>query len=223
MNYLILFIGLTIGSICSAQEPVAAIEISEHNLLYRGYPNKIVAAVTNNEGKKVRLIGSNVTIEKYNDLDNSNTYIVNPGQGRSASLSILLVDSLSIDTIRTIKYRVLNLPDPVMYWGGVKNGHKGNIRTKVFFAKYPPEIPLNAKFRVVSWEVAFEGDTISGEGSNISSAEELLKKIPSGTTLTFEFAIVGPDGIIRIKKGQWKVIAWDEEKEEKFTKYINCG
>ena len=49
MNYAFLIVSLIIGFNCSAQEPTAALELPEMNLLYRGYPqHRSRPAVSNN-------------------------------------------------------------------------------------------------------------------------------------------------------------------------------
>lgn len=209
MKALILVFVLFIGSISSAQEPIAALETSEMNILYRGYPNRVIPAVTNNDGRIVSLSATNATVSKEVESD---YYIIKPNKGKITSLTISLIGSDgSSEIIRTVEYLVYNLPVPEVYWGGVFNKGKANIRSPLFFVKYPPEIPLNASFKIKSWQVTFEGDTIYGFGSNISTAEEFLKKIPDNTTLIFHFKILGPDGILRMKKGEWTVNAWGEE------------
>jgi hypothetical protein len=219
MNYAFLIVSLIIGFNCSAQEPTAALELPEMNLLYRGYPNKVTPAVTNNNGRHVSLIGSNVTIKKSGETG----FIVKPGKGRYTTLSVVLSDNEKFDTIRTIRFRVQNLPDPELYWAGSRNGQRANIREVGLFAKYPPEIPLNASFSVTAWKIIHKGDTISGKGSNLSPAHDLFKTIKEETNLLFEVECIGPDGIVRIKKGTWIVFPWEDEKNEIKVRAFKCG
>lgn len=221
MKTLTLFFLLLIGSNCSAQEPVGAMELLEMNILYRGYTNKVIPAVTNNDGREISVSATNASISKEADED---YFIVKPGNGKTVKLTISLTDDNGkIEVIKTIEYRVTNLPVPYIYWCGARNGSSANIKSTLFFAKYPPEIPLNASFKILHWKVEFEGNSLSGEGSNISTAEEFLKEIPSGMTLVFEFAVLGSDGITRMKKGQWKVNSWEEETEDSNPKVFRCG
>ncbi|MFK7783472.1 MAG: hypothetical protein AB8B56_00075 [Crocinitomicaceae bacterium] len=205
---------------CLAQEPSGAIELPEHNILYRGYPNKVIPAATNNLNREVILFGSpNVTIIKQPD---SETYIVKPGKGKVASLYIGLVNGDSTDTIRTVRYRVVNLPDPTLYWSGIKDGAKANIRSKKLFAKYPPSIPLNATFNILDWEILHNGERTHGKGSNLSSAEDLFKEIKEETEILITTTVVGPDGVQRKITGVWKVKPWGETEEPRVM-IIQCS
>jgi len=76
------------------------------------------------------------------------------------------------------------------------------------FAKYPPEIPLNATFKVVSWECTIPGAPgrpPTGSGSNISSASSLILQARPGMTVSFIATVIGPDGIRRKKAGAFKI------------------
>jgi len=200
------------SSLCFSQEPTVALELPEYNILYRGYPNKIIPAVTNNDGAKIKIVGAPEL-----NISNSDekSYTVNPkSRKKYALLHVVLISEDKIDTIRTVKYRLVNLPDPTLYWGGCKNESKASVKVTRIFAKYPPEISLNAVFSVRSWEVFFNGNSISGKGSNISEAEDLLKTIKTKSEVTIEAVITGPDGVERKIIGTWKVIPWDEETDK---------
>jgi hypothetical protein len=201
-----------------SQEYEGALELPEMNILYRGYPNKVVAAVTNNDGCKIELIGSGCTITK---TENSNLYIVKPGSGKSAYITLALVDGDSSIAVRKMEYRVSNLPDPEIYWGGVKSGGTAATHQQVLFAKYPPEIPLNAQFSISEWTMITKTDTCSGKGSNISTAEAIFREINEPTLIEFEVIVVGPDGIQRRKRGTFKVNKWVEPERE--FPPVGCG
>ena len=82
-----------------------------------------------------------------------------------------------------------------------------NVKTRLF-AKYPPEIPLNATFKIVSWECTVPGAPgrpPRGTGSNISSATSLIMQARPGTTITFMTKVVGPDGVSRKRVGAFKI------------------
>ena len=44
-----------------------------------------------------------------------------------------------------------------MYWGGAYASKTPNASSRKLFARYPPEIPFNAKFVLVSWECSISG------------------------------------------------------------------
>ncbi len=202
---LLLFLsGLTFG-----QNYHAAVELPEMNIMYRGYNNKVEVAVNNADSSDVVVECSGCEVKK-----SGSGYVVNPtGRSRELYLSVLVRQKDSLIAIKKIKYRVSNLPYPELYWGGSKNGTKANIRSKKLFAKYPPDIPLNATFKVLSWELQTKNDTITGSGSNLSSTQETLKKITVPSTVTFTAIVMGPDGIRRKKTGTWKVDTWEKSPQ----------
>lgn len=204
-----------------AQEPIGAIEAPELNVLYRGYPNKINVAVTNNDNREVVLTGSNVSITKTPDSEAS--YIVKPdNKGRTATLTVGLIEGDSIVPVKSIPYRIMYLPDPTLYWGGAKQSGKANIRQRKLFAKYPPEIPISAAFSILNWKIEWNGEQAEGNGSNLTSAEDFLKKIKEKTEVFVTTTVIGPDGIEREISAKWKVDPWDET-EESTIRVFKCG
>lgn len=207
---------------CLSQEQVVvALENPEHNILYRGYPNMIIPAVTNNDGHKVELRGdAELSIEKWSD---DQKYWVKPvSRKKYAVLHVVLISEGKVDTVRSIQYRLFNLPNPSLYWGGAFNGSKASIKQKLIFAKYPPEISLNATFSVLSWTLFFNNESVSGEGANISKAEELLKTIEQKSIVRIEAVAVGPDGVKRTIEGTWTVVPWSKEIDRN-PGMMNCG
>lgn len=183
--------------------PSGAIELTELNVLYRKYPNKVMASGSGYES--YTLSGSNASVSaKGNDQ-----YIVTPGSGKSASLTITGKNADGTSSVlKKGQYRVSNLPDPVLFWGAAKSGKKGSRSSRILLAKYPPEIPLNAKFSVTKWTCyapGLKGAPPSGAGSNIGSAGPLINAVPPGTGLSFTCTVVGPDGIARQIGGSWSL------------------
>ncbi|MDG1334135.1 MAG: GldM family protein [Crocinitomicaceae bacterium] len=211
MKYLATIAGLMIGVTSLAQNEVAAVELPEHNILYRGFTNKISPAVTNNDGQEVRLIGTNSTVEK---VKGEESYIVKiKTREKIETLHVVLYDGANADTVESINYQVANLPAPYVYWGGLRSGGIGNITAKELSIGYPEEVQLENNFEVKSWKIISPDAIIEGDGNNISSAEEFLKKIESGTTLLFTVKVLGEDGITRMKRAQWEVQSWEEESK----------
>ena len=93
-------------------EPTGSIELTDLNVLYRGYPNKVEASGSGYQ--TTSLSGSNATVSK-----SGKGYIVKPGKGRSATLTVTgkNADGAS-KVLKKGEYRVSNLPDPVLFWGG---------------------------------------------------------------------------------------------------------
>ncbi len=187
----------------TVMKPSGSIELPEMNMLYRGYPNKVNATASGYP--ETSLSGSGVSISP-----SAGGYIVKPvGRAKTATLSVSgrTADGKSV-SLKTMKFRCSNLPDPELYWGGVKNGGKASKSQTQLFAKYPPEIPLNAQFRIIKWECQVPGAMgrpPSGPGGNISAASNLLRAAKSGSQVSFICTVVGPDGIQRKKAGAFKI------------------
>ncbi len=183
-------------------KPSGAIELPELNVLYRGYDNKVEATASGYD--KTILSGTGVSIS------GGGPYVVKPtGSGREAYLSVSGKSTASGKTVqlKKVKYRVSNLPDPELYWGAAKSGTKGSKAETKLFAKYPPEIPLNASFTIKSWECSVPGAArpVMGTGGNISAAQGLIRAAPPGSQISFICTVVGPDGISRKKAGSFKI------------------
>lgn len=219
MKNLLLLSVLTLGLCVLAQEPIVAIEMPEYNILYRGYPNKIIPAVYNNGEGTIFLEGKGVSISK--DENGERFTVKVTGSGRAALISVYLINGNDTTFLRKVNYRVSNLPDPAMYWGGAKEGGKANIREDKLFAKYGPEIPLAAQFTVVSWELSVDSSVVMSNGNNLHEAEEILKKIEKPTKASFKIKYIGVDGITRTCNSFWLIDPWDETDEPNGV--IKCG
>lgn len=183
-------------------KPSGAIELPELNVLYRGYQNKVEATASGYD--KTILSGTGVSIS------GAGPYIVQPtGSGREAYLTVSGKSTATNKTVqlKKVKYRVSNLPDPELFWGAAKNGTKGSKAETKLFAKYPPEIPLNATFVIKSWECTVPGAArpVMGTGGDISAAGGLIRAAPANSTISFICTVVGPDGISRKKAGAFKI------------------
>lgn len=183
-------------------KPAGSIELPELNVLYRGYANKVDPTASGYPFTV--LTGSNCSVSKSGDI-----YIAKPGSGKKAYLTVSgkTADGKTVQ-LKKVEYRVSNLPDPELYWGAAKNGTRGSKAETKLFAKYPPEIPLNAQFKIVDWECQVPGAAGApprGTGSNISAASGLLRAAKSGSQVSFICTVVGPDGVRRKKAGAFKI------------------
>ncbi len=184
-------------------KPQGSIELPEMNMLYRGYDNKVEATASGYD--QTSLTGTGVSLSKT-----STGWIAKPsGSGREAYLTVSGKNTATGQsaTLKKVKYRVSNLPDPEIYWGGSKNGERASKAETKLFAKYGPEIPLNASFTVKSWECTVPGASrpIMGTGNLISAASGLLRAAPAGSMVSFICKVVGPDGITRTRAGAFKI------------------
>jgi hypothetical protein len=220
------FLAISISLMClmstkvHSQQPIAAIELPEYNLLYRGYTNKIIPAVSNNNGGTMLLTSEDVTIKKSDD--GIHYFLETVSKKRTVCISFNLINGNDTTFVRRVEFRLYNLPDPSLYWGPAKEGGHANIREHKLFVKYPPEIPLNAEFRVVKWEVCVDSIFVKGKGGSIKDAESILKKVDKASNVSIIVTFVGPDGIHRKKMAIWKVEAWDETEEPQELG-IECG
>ncbi len=183
-------------------KPSGSIELPELNVLYRGYPNKVDPTASGYP--TTVLTGSNCSVSKSGNL-----YIASPGSGKTAYLTVSgkTADGKTVQ-LKKVEYRVSALPDPELYWGGVKNGGRASKSQTKLFAKYPPEIPLNAQFNIIKWECQVpgaQGKPPGGPGANISAATNLLRAAKPGSQVSFICTVVGPDGIQRKKAGAFTI------------------
>lgn len=184
-------------------KPQGSIELPEMNMLYRGYANQVEATASGYD--QTSLSGTGVSLTK-----SGTGWIAKPtGSGREAYLTVSGKNTATGQsaTLKKVKYRVSNLPDPEIYWGGAKNGERASKSETKLFAKYGPEIPLNASFTVKSWECTVPGASrpVMGTGNLISAASGLLRAAPSGSMVSFICKVVGPDGITRTRAGAFKI------------------
>lgn len=187
-------------------KPSGAVSLPEMNMLYRGYDNKLVGAVSGYVGYK--LSGSNVSLSKSGEF-----WIGKPGGGKTCTINIAgIAEDGSSANVGKFEFRVQNLPPPNVYLGALEDGAEapgGTIRAQTrLFAKYPPEIPLNATFSVVSWEVSVAGAPRpeKGTGASLSpKALSLIKQAQKGAMISFMTIVRGPDGKNRKKSAAFKV------------------
>lgn len=185
-------------------KPSGTVSLPELNVLYRGYPNKVEAVASGYD--QTILSGNGVSLTK-----SGNGWIANPGSGREASITVSGKSSVTNKTVSlgTFKFRVSRLPDPELYFGAAKNGEQISRAETRLFAKYPPEIPLNATFTVLGWEMSVSGSPIAppkGPGGQINpAAVNLLKQAKPGSVVGFMTDVRGPDGVTRKRGGTFKL------------------
>lgn len=186
-------------------KPSGAISLPELNVLYRNYDNKVEAVAS---GFDQTTLSGSVPVSK-----SGAQWIARPGAGggKEATLTVSGKNSVTgkSQQLLTQKFRVSNLPNPELYWGAAKSGDKASRTETRLFAKYGPEIPLNAQFTIVSWEVQIpgaQGAPPKGSGGNLDgAAASLIKQTKPGMLVSFVCTIVGPDKIQRKLAGAFKV------------------
>jgi hypothetical protein len=108
--------------------------------------------------------------------------------------------------VGTFKYRVSNLPAPNINLGNVINGNSTSVNAikgqSRIFAKYPPEIPLEATFKIEKYEVFVSGLNSSAKGTgNVldKNAKSKLKQATKGGTVVIKTSVIYPNG------SRWKL------------------
>jgi gliding motility-associated protein GldM len=185
-------------------KPSGTVSLPELNVLYRGYANKVEAVASGYD--QTILSGNGVSLTKT-----GTGWIANPGSGREATITVSGKSSVTNKTVSlgAFTFRVSRLPDPELYFGAAKSGETASRAETRIFAKYPPEIPLNATFTVLNWELAVPGNPTApprGPGGQLTSAASaLLKQARPGTIIGIMTDVRGPDGITRKKGGSFKI------------------
>ncbi|HZH87195.1 MAG TPA: hypothetical protein VFD77_07755 [Brumimicrobium sp.] len=180
-------------------KPSGTVSLPEMNVLYRGYDNKVEGAASGFPSYNLSG-GGNVSVSKT-----GTGYVAKPGSGREASINISgVAEDGSSSNLGSFKFRVQNLPKPSISLGRIADGESatsGEIRaSRQLFAGYPPEIPLNAKFSVVSYEVGATGSPrpAKGNGSTLTGdALRIIANTPSGGMVTIVTNYREPSGTIK--------------------------
>ncbi len=185
----------------TVMKPSGSIELPELNVLYRGYENRVNATASG--FPSTALSGSGATLSPSSD----GSYIARPSGGRTASLTVSgrTADGRTV-ALKTVQYRVLTLPKPTMYWGAAADGEGPNRGEKNIFAKYGNDVPLNAKFSIIRWEVTVSGAarSVKGVGGQLSTeAQQLIRVAPRGSRAFYSLKVKGPDNIIRNLSGSF--------------------
>ena len=181
-------------------KPSGAVSLPKMNVLYRGYENEVVGAVSGYTGYNLSM--TNGSISKKGEY-----WIAKPGSGRECSISISgIAEDGSSANVGTFKYRVSNLPAPNINLGNIINGNASSVNAikgqSRIFAKYPPEIPLEATFRIEKYEVFVSGLNSSAKGTgNVldRNAKSKLKQATKGGTVVIKTSVIYPNG------SRWKL------------------
>ncbi|MBU2019360.1 MAG: hypothetical protein KJ941_06925 [Bacteroidetes bacterium] len=185
-------------------KPMGTVSLPELNVLYRGYPNKVDAVASGYDQTVLTMNGGS--------LSKSGTgWIASPDKVKVAKINVSGKSSITNKTVSlgSFEFRVSNLPNPELYFGAAQAGEKASRAETRLFSKYPPEIPLNATFRIVSWELIIPGNPGAppkGSGDVLNGpASSLLKQAKPGSVITFFTEVVGPDGVKRKKTGAFTI------------------
>lgn len=213
MKQLLVILTVAASNVCLSQ---IVVSVDDQNTLYRGYKNRVTIGTMDGRPFDLRVENGMIiydTIFVYNQNDEPVQYVVNvlsPGSGRKTK--VFFVDPDTGLPFDTLDFHVKNLPAPSIYLGPLEDGSEapgGTIRAQHrLFAKYPPEIPFNVSFSVISWEVSVNGKEkrVAGKGASLTSeARDLIRQAESGDKITFMTITVGTDGKSRKKSAVFTV------------------
>jgi hypothetical protein len=165
-------------------KPQGTVSLPKLNMMYLGYDNELEAVASGYD--ETVLSGVGVNIKKVNGK-----YIAEPHKVKQCTVSVSGKSNLTGKTVKlgTYTFRVSRLPNPDIYWGSAKNGDKASPREKFLFSKYPPDVALDAKFSIKSWEMYIGGAPGApprGTGNVLNQqALSLLNQARPGTIVTF--------------------------------------
>ncbi len=186
-----------------AQVPTTAIETTDQNVLYLGYENKVKIAANDSKGEKITLSGSNCTVAA---TDTPNEYIVKVRKGDKATLSISsLASDGTVTLIRNEEYRIIPLPTVSIYWGNAQAGEKASLKDKKLSVKYASDVPFEADFQILKWEISSDFGNTKGVGIDLTTATALFENIDTETTITMVLDVQSADGITRKIGANWTV------------------
>ncbi len=186
----------------TVMKPSGSIELPELNVLYRGYKNIVNATASG--FPTTSLSGSGASLSPTSD----GMYIATPtGSGRTASLTVSgrTTDGRTV-SLKTVEYRVLNLPKPTMYHGSVADGGRISRSERKLFTKYGNDVPLNAQFIIKQWEMSIAGGVgvAKGIGNKLNDkASNMLKAAKAGSRVYYSLKVVGPNGVNRMINGSF--------------------
>lgn len=180
----------------------ASVSLTEMNVLYIGWDNKVRVAASGAGDEKVQvsITGGGGSISKTG----AGSYIArvtNPSESCTINVT---VDGKSAGSF---PFRVRRIPDPVGTIGGVPSGDNmtvGQIRAQGGVGAFIKDFPLDIKYSVTGFTLSADNDegTIDEavcQGNTFSNqARGILNKLTSGRTVTVDnIRAVGPDGTSR--------------------------
>ncbi len=173
-------------------KPEGTVTLPDMNVLYRGYPN-IVTGVASGYDQTILAGASNVSLAK-----SGSHWIGSPGAGAEAVISVSGKNTVTGKTqpLGKFNFRVRPLPKPSIFVGSTGAGGKISSNPGGLNAGYPPEIPLNANFTVLDWEVQVSGimGKATGNGSSLAGVNKILGQAKAGSSVMIEAGVRGPDG-----------------------------
>lgn len=201
MKKLLVILTVAASNVCLSQ---IVVSVDDQNTLYRGYKNPVTIGTMDGRPFDLKIhngtiIYDTIFVKNKNEelIQNVETVLL---PGSEEKTKVVFVDPDTGLPFDTLDFHVKNLPFPSIYLGPLADGSEAPkeaiIKQKFLRAAYPPEIPFNVSFSVISWEVSVNGEKwIAGKGASLTSeARDLIRQAESGDKITFMTITVGADG-----------------------------
>jgi len=168
-------------------KPEGTVSLPELQVLYKGYPNKVVGLASGYP--ETKLSGSGVSLTKSGAY-----YTAMPTGGKTATISVSGYNEMTKKTanLGTFTFEVRPLPKPQCYWGENSGGRASNKSIRVLKAQYDASIPLKVNFSVTGWFLMVGGREYTGSGASLTEdAMKALRLAKSGAKASFTVAYRG--------------------------------
>lgn len=184
-------------------QPMGSISLPQLNVLYRGYANEVQATASGFD--ETNLTGTGVKIKK-----SGAGWIITPESVKKATLTVSGRNSITgkATQLYSQEYRVLPLPNAILYCGASKDGERIGTGATKLFPKYDESVPLNVDFKVLDWTCEVQGylgKPVTGKGNDFSAALPIMRQAKPGTTVVFKCRVLYPGNETRVLRGVYSL------------------
>lgn len=185
-------------------KPMGTISIPAFNVLYVGYDNELNASVSGFDETVLR--GNDCRVEKR-----GTKWYAYPDRGkRDCQIEIFGKSNVTGTqmSLGKVNYRISRLPKPQLYLGASTDGMQVVAGVKTLLVKYPPEVPLQAPFEIMEWEMEVVNvpiPTIKGTGTELNTAAlNMVRMAPRNQTINITVKIRDKANQIQFVKSSFK-------------------
>lgn len=198
MRSFLAFLLLVVSVPCFSQ---VVLSMPEYNVVYRGYNNLIEVATTNR--MKQKLIGLSCNGAQLIHQEQNKWSVVTQTENDTIEITMLHLKTGKL--IDRFVFKVKDLPDPALFLGATESGGKISKLETRLFTRYDNS-PLKAEFSVKGGALMIEGDprVFEFEGNKLGEDYlEHVKTVSSGTKVTINAWVIGPDRKERLIAGEY--------------------
>lgn len=181
--------------------PSIVVSPSKMNVLYRGVDNPVDISVAGVPMDKIQPYIDNGSIKRA-----GNAYIVQPGPGKTASISVFATIDNTKKNLGNVQFRIKNVPDPVPRVIGITTKTVDKVYLTAadgIAAEMPPDFDFDLTFTIKSYTVSAiidgyeQSDNVTGWRFS-DKAKTIISRIRPNQRITIEnIKAVGPDGSVR--------------------------